>query len=176
MFSANLRDVASTEPGYARVILLEQIHLSSGLVGKGTIVFRVKQDGTTGKWDIIVKISSQSVEQFPERVYLRYAKEGLTESCSSFVQSLLVLIGWTPGSRLSDGPRGRPSGPGKVERKSTSDRVLQILAFPYYNHVYELTKEEDFKKVIRDCVNCRFSIVTFFILYSEVWDTIIRFS
>ena len=160
-FPPTLGDAMNTELGWATVTLTETIYSRSTLEGRGTTLFQIRQHNhrLTGHRDMIVKISSQPTQQIPERLYLRYAKKGLDNIGSPSARSLPMLIGWTQGLRLSDGPRGKLPDAGRIGKDDASNRIVHVLAFPYYDHVYNLKTEKEFKKAIRDCVTCKLSSV-----------------
>jgi hypothetical protein len=155
LFPSNLGDMDCTEPGWARVTLQELMHTRPAVFGRGTPLFRVHQEDREGKRSLIVKISSQATRRSPERLYVRCARKGLAAAKSPSLRSLPVLVGWSQCSRISDGPRGRLSAAGRIERGNHSNRMHQILVFPYYSHIYKLKTEDEFKTGIRDCINCK---------------------
>ncbi|PFH46930.1 hypothetical protein AMATHDRAFT_7248 [Amanita thiersii Skay4041] len=176
--SSNISDIDNTEPGFARVTLMQKVYVQFGLIGRGTVLFLIKQDNTAGEPGIVVKISSQAIQRLPERLYLRIAKQGLIKSNSEHVKNLPVLIGWAQCQQLSDGPRGKLPGSGKIEKGGNSDRRIDIHVFPYYAHIYTLPDEATFKKAIRDCVGCSYDLYRFLqLLHRDIssenlmWDS-----
>ncbi|PFH46931.1 hypothetical protein AMATHDRAFT_68781, partial [Amanita thiersii Skay4041] len=176
--SSNISDIDNTEPGFARVTLVQKVYIQCGLTGRGTVLFLIKQDNTAGEPGIVVKISSQAIQRLPERLYLRIAKQGLIKSNSEHVKNLPVFIGWAQCQQLSDGPRGKLPGSGKIEKGGNSDRRIDIHVFPYYAHIYTLPDEATFKKAIRDCVGCSYDLYRFLqLLHRDIssenlmWDS-----
>jgi hypothetical protein len=152
LFPSNLSDRESAEPGWAKVTFQELTYVQHSLVGRGTALFRVQQEGREGKRDLIVKISSH---RSPERLYLRYARKGLAEKRSPCIRNLPVLVGWTQGCQLSEGPRANSTSGARIEKGGASDRMVHVLALPVYTHIYKLKTEEQFKTGMTGCVNCK---------------------